>query len=182
MTNTTWEKTPELVDAFQPRKSQRWLYMTAGIALIVVVGYLIYSGVLGGGRYFMTIDELVKDENIGKNVRVSGAVVGDYVFDQDSQSLTFIMANIPNDSDEIRESGGLAAVLHKAVEDPQAQRIKVVYHNAEIPDLLQHEAQAIVTGKLAFENGEYIFYADTLQLKCPTKYSEENPGNVENNA
>jgi cytochrome c-type biogenesis protein CcmE len=183
MSNTTWEKTPELAQTLRPRSNQRLIYLVAGIALIAVVGYLVVSGVIGGGRYFMTIDELLADEaNVGKNVRVSGAVVGDYEFDQDTQTLTFIIANITNDSDEIRDAGGLATVLHKAVNDPEAQRVRVVYANAEIPDLLQHEAQAIVTGKLAFENGEYVFYADSLQLKCPTRYSEDNPENVVDNA
>jgi cytochrome c-type biogenesis protein CcmE len=38
--------------------------------------------------------------------------------------------------------------------------------------LLKNEAQAIVTGKLG-EDG--MFYADELQLKCPTRYDEAPP-------
>jgi cytochrome c-type biogenesis protein CcmE len=182
MTNTTWEKTPELAELTRPRNKQRYFYLAAFVGLVAVVAYLVVMG-LGGARYYMTIDELVSDEdNIGKSVRVSGAVRGDYVFDQDTQTLTFIMVNIPNDSAEIREAGGLAKVLYLAVNDPNATPLKVVYHNAEVPDLLQHEAQAIVEGTLAFENGEYIFYADKVQLKCPTRYSEENPERVADEA
>jgi cytochrome c-type biogenesis protein CcmE len=40
------------------------------------------------------------------------------------------------------------------------------------PDLLRHEAQAIVTGRMG-EDG--VFYADELLLKCPTRYEEEIP-------
>ena len=40
------------------------------------------------------------------------------------------------------------------------------------PDLLRHEAQAIMTGEMG-EDG--IFYADELLLKCPTKYEEAVP-------
>jgi cytochrome c-type biogenesis protein CcmE len=40
------------------------------------------------------------------------------------------------------------------------------------PDLLQHEAQAIMTGRLG-EDGK--FFADELLLKCPTKYEDAVP-------
>jgi cytochrome c-type biogenesis protein CcmE len=49
--------------------------------------------------------------------------------------------------------------------------VQVVY-NGPKPDLLRHEAQAIMTGQLG-EDG--IFYADELLLKCPTKYEEAVP-------
>jgi len=42
--------------------------------------------------------------------------------------------------------------------------------------LLKDEAQAIMTGHLG-EDG--IFYADELLLKCPTKYEEAVPEQVE---
>lgn len=182
MSETSWEKTPELAKLARKKSTpQRLFYIGAFVALVGIVGYLVYSGVISGGRYFMTIDDLLADEqHIGKSVRVSGAVVDEYTFDQDTQTLTFTIANIPNDSGAIREAGGLAAVLHQAVQDPTAQRLTVVYPNAEIPDLLQIEAQAIVTGKLAFEDGEYVFYADSVQLKCPTRYEEKNPNHVAN--
>ncbi len=41
-----------------------------------------------------------------------------------------------------------------------------------MPDLLQNEAQAIMTGKIG-EDG--VFYASELLLKCPTKYEEAVP-------
>jgi cytochrome c-type biogenesis protein CcmE len=42
-----------------------------------------------------------------------------------------------------------------------------------MPDLLQDEAQAIMTGLLGDDG---VFYADELLLKCPTKYEEAVPG------
>ena len=48
-------------------------------------------------------------------------------------------------------------------------------HIGPMPDLLRNEAQAIMDGRLA-ETGE--FYADTLLLKCPTKYDDELPSQV----
>ena len=85
------------------------------------------------------------------------------------------MANVPGELDEIEAAGGLAEALHLAVSDPEASRLQVVYVGPK-PDLLRHEAQAIVTGRLG-EDG--VFYADELLLKCPTRYEEEVPLQVE---
>ena len=67
--------------------------------------------------------------------------------------------------------GGLAKVLYDAVNDPGRNKLQVVYVGPK-PDLLRHEAQAIMTGEVG-EDG--IFYADELLLKCPTKYEEAVP-------
>ncbi|MCS6908296.1 MAG: cytochrome c maturation protein CcmE, partial [Anaerolineales bacterium] len=80
-------------------------------------------------------------------------------------------AHVPGSNREIEAQGGLAAVLHAAVTDPSRPRLEIVYHGVK-PDLLRHEAQAIVTGKLG-EDG--VFYAEELLLKCPTKYEEALP-------
>ena len=40
------------------------------------------------------------------------------------------------------------------------------------------ELQAILTGKLKKENDTYIFYAEEITLKCPTKYKDEVPDQV----
>jgi cytochrome c-type biogenesis protein CcmE len=44
--------------------------------------------------------------------------------------------------------------------------------DTSMPDLLQHEAQAILTGELG-EDG--IFRATELNLKCPTRFEEHSP-------
>ena len=76
---------------------------------------------------------------------------------------------------EIESQGGLGAVLHDAVIDPNRDRMQVVYVGPK-PDLLRHEAQAIMTGQIGEEG---IFYADELLLKCPTKYEEAVPEQAE---
>ena len=67
-------------------------------------------------------------------------------------------------------------MLHDAVTDPNRTRLLVVY-NGPKPDLLRDEAQAIMTGQID-ESG--VFYADELLLKCPTKYEDAVPEQVEN--
>ena len=95
-------------------------------------------------------------------------------YDPQTLTLTFIVADVPGDNNDIEAQGGLAAVLHEAVSDPSRSRMDVVYNGAK-PDLLRHEAQAIMTGHLGPDG---TFYADELLLKCPTKYEEAVPEQV----
>jgi cytochrome c-type biogenesis protein CcmE len=175
--STTWEKTPEAaVITSQRSATQRYAYGFIGIALIGVIGFLLYNAV-ATGRYYMTVNELLASPPTDSNVRVAGAVLGDTIhFDQETQILTFTVAHVSNDAGEIKAAGGLGAALHFAVEEaannPNAPRLEVVWHNAEMPDLLQNEAQAIMTGTMG-EDGK--FYADEVLLKCPTRYSDEAP-------
>jgi cytochrome c-type biogenesis protein CcmE len=69
----------------------------------------------------------------------------------------------------------LEAALHQAVNDPESPQLKVVYHGAP-PDMLKNEAQAILTGSL---NSQGVFEAEELLLKCPSKYEEDLPSQVE---
>ncbi|NJL93046.1 MAG: cytochrome c maturation protein CcmE [Anaerolineae bacterium] len=174
MTNITWEKTAETarVHRGQVAIQRRFGYLIIGVALIAVVAYLLISG-MATGRYYMTVEELVEGDNVGKSVRVAGAVDGNTIrFDPITQELSFVVANIPNDDKALKEAGGLSYVLYEAANNPDSIRIQVVWQNAEMPDLLQHEAQAIMTGELD-ENG--VFHANEVLLKCPTRYSDDVP-------
>jgi cytochrome c-type biogenesis protein CcmE len=122
----------------------------------------------------MTVDEIKTKGSsvIDKNLRLSGAVLGDSIsYDPQTLTLTFTVVHVPGDNADIEAQGGLAEVLHQAVEDPTRSRIQVVYVGPR-PDLLRHEAQAIMTGHLGADG---IFYAEELLLKCPTKYEEAVP-------
>ena len=125
----------------------------------------------------MTVDELrAKGSSVvGRSLRVSGAVIGSTIqYDPQTLNLSFEVANVPGDNKEIDAQGGLAAVLHQAVIDPNRSHLKVLY-NGPKPDLLRDEAQAIMTGHLG-EDG--VFYVDELLLKCPTRYEEAVPQQV----
>jgi len=156
-----------------PRK-----FIIGGLLILAAVVYLVVSSTAAGKQYFFTVDELYAegDSAVGTPARVSGAVLGDTIkYDSENLTLIFTIAHMPADNDLLAEEGGLAAALNEAVSDPSRQRLEVVYYGVK-PDLLQHEAQAILTGKLG-EDG--IFYADELLLKCPTRYDEAVPGQVE---
>ncbi len=152
----------------------RTKFIVGGVLILAAVVYLIASSAQASAEYFMTINELKSkgSEVVGKNLRVSGAVVGDTIqYDPQTLTLSFDVANVPGDNKEIDAEGGLAAVLHAAVIDPTRARVKVVYSGPK-PDLLKDEAQAIMTGHL---DSDGIFHADELLLKCPTKYQDAVP-------
>lgn len=155
-------------------------FLIGGLLILSAVVYLIVSSAQATGERFMTIDEMRAEETelVGKNLRLTGAVVGDSIqYDVDTLTLTFEVAHAPADYDVTEEQGGLAEVLHQAVIDPTRERVTVVYVGVK-PDLLRNEAQAIMTGKLG-EDG--LFYADELLLKCPTRYEEASPEQASSN-
>ena len=180
MAEIHWEKdTLPSAHRVASKRTGRWKFLIVGVVILGAIAYLLFSSTLIGARYYVTVDDLLKDPKmLGKTVRVSGAVDGDPVFDPQTKELRFVIANIPNDNDSIRAQGGLALVLHNAVTDPNTTRLKVVAYDKEIPDLLKNEAQAIMSGKVQQVNGEYVFYAEEITLKCPTKYSEDVPQQV----
>lgn len=155
-------------------QSPRIKFILGGVLILAAVVYLIVSSTQASAQYFMTVDELnAKGADIvGKNVRVSGAILGDSIeYNPQTLDLKFTVAHVTGDNSEIEAQGGLAEVLHQAVGDPSRSKLTVIYNGAK-PDLMRHEAQAIMTGKMG-EDG--IFYADELLLKCPTKYEEAVP-------
>jgi cytochrome c-type biogenesis protein CcmE len=155
----------------------RTKFLIGGLVLLAAVAYLIITSIASGQQYFTTINEMVarQDELTGRQIRVSGAVIGDTI-EYDGETLSFEIAHLPYSAESLEEEGGLAEALHTAVNSPNANRVKVVMFDEPKPDLLQHEAQAIVTGTLG-EDG--VFYADELFLKCPTRYEEAVPEQAE---
>jgi cytochrome c-type biogenesis protein CcmE len=153
-------------------------FLVGGLLIAAAVVYLIISSTQASAQYFLTIEELLgrKAEMLGRDVRVSGAVIGDSVqYDSKTLTLKFTVANIPGDNSVIDARGGLAAVLKAAVVDQTLARMDVVYKGVK-PDLLKNEAQAIMTGKY---NADGTFSATELLLKCPTKYEDALPAQAE---
>lgn len=153
-------------------------FLLGGLLILGAVVYLIFSSTTANAEYFMTVDELNAEGSaaINKSVRLSGAVIGDTIqYDAETLTLTFEVAQVTGDNNEIEAQGGLAEVLHQAVIDPTRERVKVVYVGVK-PDLLRSEAQAIMTGTLGDDG---VFHADELLLKCPTRYEQAVPEQAE---
>lgn len=169
MAQATWEKPQQTAKPVTRVGSGRWKFLIGGILILAAVTYLIVSSTTAGARYFITVDELLNNtEYVGKSVRISGAVIGDTIkYDDKNLVIDFSIANIPSDYTN------LAQALYESVNDPNSIRIPVQVVGQVKPDLLKHEAQAILTGTLD-EKG--VFHATELLLKCPTRFQEANPG------
>ena len=149
-------------------------FLIGGLLIVAAVVYLIVSSTQAAAQYYLTIDEMRSkgDQVYGRPLKLAGAVDGDSIaYDPQTLTLSFSMANVPADLDAIEAGGGLAKVLHDSLLDPAASRLQVIYVGPK-PDLIRHEAQAIVTGQLGQDG---VFRADELLLKCPTRYEEEVP-------
>lgn len=171
MAQATWdkklewekEKNPELARLAKSRG--RWKFLLGGGLILASIVYLVVSSTLSGARYFITVDEVFGNpEYIGKTVRISGAVLGDTIqYDSENLTISFTISHIPSEYDNLAEA------LHQSVSNPNLTRLPVYIENEVKPDLLQHEAQAILTGKLG-EDG--VFYATELLLKCPSRFED----------
>jgi len=156
----------------------RWKFILGGLLIIAAVAYLVISSTRQSAEYFLTVDEVNqrRSELTGRDLRVSGAVLGESIrYDPDSLVLNFTIAHIPGGMQEVEELGGMARVLHNATLDPVLPRLEVVYHGVR-PDLLTNEAQAILTGRVGTDG---VFTARELLLKCPTRYKDALPEQVD---
>jgi cytochrome c-type biogenesis protein CcmE len=171
MAQAAWEKPGRIAVSSKPN-SERTKFLIGGVLILAAIVYLIFSGMQAGARFFMTVDEVVENgAYVGQPVRVSGAVLGDtIVYDEASLTIEFTVVHIPEGQDVTGET------LHEAVNNPDLTRMRVRVLNQTKPDLLRHEAQAIMTGTLGQDG---IFHATELNLKCPSRFIEGGPGALE---
>ncbi len=127
-----------------PRRQAK-LYV-GGAVVALVMAYLIITGLRSGSSYYLTIAELQARgmDIVGEPVRVSAAVdKGTIDYDVQSMTLRFDLVG-------------------------EGERLPVVYSGVK-PDLLAQSESAVVEGRL-LDSG--LFQADTILLKCPSKYEE----------
>ncbi len=165
MAEVSWEKPKNAEKPKGIGRRERVKFVAAGLIILASVLYLLISGTLQGARYFITVEELLAEPGyLGQTVRISGAVDGESIeYDSEQAIIRFEIVNIPSEFED------LARALHEALADETAARLKVVVEDAALPDLLQHEAQAILTGGLARDG---VFHASELLLKCPSRFEE----------
>jgi len=134
-----------------------------GFALIAAaIVFLIVTSMQANAQYFLTVTQL-RDRGqaaVNQSVRVSGAVIYDNtVLYEVRNSEPYLEFSVVDTEDQIGKQ----------------KPLRIVYKGPK-PDLLQPHAQAIVEGHLAADGN---FYADNLLLKCPTRYEEQFPNQVE---
>lgn len=171
MAQAAWEKAPSSSSLAPAHRSSggRWKFLVGGGLILAAVAYLVLSGTVSGARYFITVDELLANPALyaGQTVRVSGAVDGATItYDSEALLITFTVAHVPDQTPD------LAQALHEAVNNPNARRLQVRVENQVKPELLQHEAQALMTGTVGADG---VFNVSELNLKCPTRFTETEP-------
>lgn len=169
MAQATWEKTGAFAgERVTAKRGGRLKFLVGGLLILGAVAYLIVSGTLAGAQYFISVDDLTSDPTYaGQTVRVSGVVLGDTIqYDSQNLIIDFTIANVPSGFQDLGQA------LRDAANNPDAARVPVRVEGQVKPDLLQNEAQAILTGTLGDDG---VFYANELLLKCPSRFVEGGP-------
>lgn len=167
-----WEKPAGAASKPQAKaSSERLKFLVGGLLLVGAVIYLMVSGTLLGARYFISVEELVTNpEYVGQSVRVAGVVLGEtIVIDETNPQETIITFTVNHYPQEFTV---LAEALFEGANDADAISMQVRVVGQPKPELLRHEAQAIMTGTLD-ENG--IFHASVLNLACPSRFENGDP-------
>lgn len=122
-------------------------FIVGGVIIALAIVYLIYMGVQSSAAYFLTVDELYAKGAAMENrtVRISGKV--------DATTIDFNNRDLILAFDVMSETG---------------QRMHVVF-NGPKPDQMREGAEAIIEGKYDGNN----FNAQSLLLKCPSRYEEQ---------
>jgi cytochrome c-type biogenesis protein CcmE len=149
----------------QQQTSSRLQFVMGGVLLLGAAILLIASSTVNGAQYYVTVEQLLQEPRyIGEDIRLSGVVLGETIaYDSRNLIIEFQIVNLP------RKVDNLAIAVHEAVTTPQTPRLLVRVEGEVMPNLLQHGAQAILTGRLGQDG---IFHATELLLKCPTRVEE----------
>ncbi len=134
--------------------SQSKTYLKFGAAtavILVLLGYLAYTGVEDSKSYYVTISELHKmgDGAYSKRLRVAGNVQPGSI-KRVGTHVQFVLL----------EQDQLLSVDYSGTEAP--------------PDTFKDDAQALADGRFGHDG---VFHASALQAKCASKYAPQQPGN-----
>jgi cytochrome c-type biogenesis protein CcmE len=123
-------------------------FVIGGLFLVVIVAALMVQATMTTGAYYMTVDEINQAgaSLVGERVRVSGSVV-DGSEDWTPQEVT----------------------LRFKIAGEDGAQLPIVFYGPR-PDNFQRAASAIVEGQLLPDGS---FQAESLLLKCPSRYEEE---------
>lgn len=161
MTEASWTKNSQtlVIDDPAQAKRRKFLFMLGGVVIVAAIALLVVNAMRGNTQLYKTVGEFYAEQErlTGRDLRVAGLVIGDSIqFTQIDATTSRLEFDIVDD-----------------LNNP-TQRLRVIAINEPMPDLLQHEAEAMVEG-YANEEGEFIANSGGLFLKCPTRYEELDP-------
>lgn len=128
-------------------------FAVAGVVIVAALGLFLVSTISpGNAQYYLSVGEMHERnaEMVGKDARVSGIVVpNSIVYDPATLHLEFdIIDNGATDQEPLR----------------------IVMDGEPLPDQMKDEAEAIAEGRLGSDG---TFHAETLMMKCASKYEVE---------
>lgn len=153
MTDTTW--TTKQQELEKPKRNNL-KFVIGGILIVAALGFLIFNALSDTQQYYVTVGEYYANpaKYQGSDLRLTAFVLGDSIkftqIDDFTSRLEFDIADNINNPTQ---------VMH------------IVAMNEPVPDLLQHEAQAVVEGSIGADGAMYA-NSGGLLLKCPTRYEE----------
>lgn len=120
--------------------------------IALAIGYLIFSSLqTATAAYYMTVEEALSGNmETDKYYRIEGKINLDEVIYDTKKTPIELKFQIYD-------------------ENSPDQKITVIYNDVK-PDNFEDAISAVVQGKL---NTDGTFQADTLNLKCPSKYEQE---------
>jgi cytochrome c-type biogenesis protein CcmE len=153
MTQTTW--TNEQKQLEKPRRNNL-KFIIGGVLILAALGFLIFNALSDTQQFYVTVGEYSANPTKyqTRDLRLTAFVLGDSIqFTQIDDFTSRLEFDIADD-----------------VNNP-TQTVHVVAMNEPVPDLLQHEAQAVVEGSIGADGSMYANPGGLL-LKCPTRYEE----------
>lgn len=153
MANSDWQNKAALLEEPKPNRMK---FVVAGVVMLSAVIFLLINGMRGTQQLYFGVEELPDNTTdiMGKDLKIAGWVDGDsVVYEQIDATNSRLEFNVVDN-----------------LENP-TKTVRIIAMNEPKPDLLQHEAQALVEGH--FSDGE-TFQVNNggLLLKCPTRYEE----------
>jgi len=138
------------IKAKNPNKKLK--FIIGGVIIVLAIIYLGYGAIKSTGAYYIPLDELNKNPQayVGKKIRVSGAILQE-TEDWDATNL----------------------MLRFRMSDQSGETILVSFHGSR-PSNFDEAIEAIVEGNVQPDG---TFKADSLLLKCPSRYEEAPEAN-----
>lgn len=157
MTNTTW--TAIEGDVIRAGSTSKLKFIVGGVLIAAAIIFLIVNAASGSTQLYVTVEEFYQQQSrlMGRDLRMGALVVGD--------SIQYTQVDATNSRLEFD--------VVDTYENPQ-YTMHIVVLNEPKPDLLQHEATALIEGHVG-DDGNFYVNPGGLLLKCPTRYEEADP-------
>ena len=121
-------------------------FVIGGIVILLAIGFLGFVGFQASATYYYTVSEFTSPEtkSYDENIRISGDVQAESIEKPSALTLEFT----------VTEGGESLPVHYKGV----------------VPDTFEEGNGVVIEGYL---DGDGVFQAHTVLVKCPTKYVPE---------